>query len=297
MRFVALMAVTMAIATASAGAQSITEPTGGPGRGAASVSDRTSSLSTSFSRTGLHKLLPPGESTLDTLWFLPPAGPPDPANPVLARIIRNIAIEIDSVDFPEDPALALSIVHAGYTDTLVQGLSRGGADFLKTVFADSAAVSIADGTPPFTGEFAPSRPLSPYIGRDATGSYILQIINHSPDRSGILQGWGIALDIATVFTSAAAGSDEIPGRLQLFQNFPNPFNPQTTIRFAIPRRSRVTLTLFTPLGQQIASLLDGEEEAGYHQVRRDGTSLATGVYFYRLQAGRYVETKKLLLLH
>jgi hypothetical protein len=297
MRFVTLMAMTVAIATAVAGAQSVTEPTGGPGKKAASVLDGRSPLPTSFSRTGLHKLLPPGEGTFDTLWFLPPAGPPDPANPVLARIIRNIAIEIDSVDFPEDSALTISIVHAGYNDTLVQGLSRGGADFLTTVFADSAAVSIADGIPPFTGEFAPSRPLSPYVGRDATGSYILQILNHSPDRSGTLQGWGIALEIATVFTSAAPGSGEIPGSLRLFQNFPNPFNPQTTIRFALPRRSRVTLTLFTPLGQQIAVLFDGEEEAGYHQLRLDGTSLATGIYFYRLQAGRYVETKKLLILH
>lgn len=296
MRYLAFMAMTVTIATGSAGAQLVTESGRESGTGAAWVSDRRSPLSTSLSRTGLHKPLPPGESTFDTLWFLPPAVPPDPANPALTRIIRNISIQIDSVIFPEDKALALSILHTGYNDTLVHGLRSGGADFIGTVFVDSAAVSIADGIPPFTGDFAPARPLSPFIGRDATGSYILQIFNHSADTSGTLQDWGIAIDIATTFTSAGASPDAMPERFQLLQNFPNPFNPLTTILFAIPQRSRVTLTLFNPVGQQIAALLDGEEEAGYHHVRLDGTSLATGVYFYRLQAGRYVETKKLLLV-
>jgi hypothetical protein len=58
----------------------------------------------------------------------------------------------------------------------------------------------------------------------------------------------------------------------------------------------VNLTVFNTLGQQVATLVNGEMEAGYHSVRFDGSKLASGVYFYRLQAGTYVETKKLLLL-
>jgi hypothetical protein len=58
----------------------------------------------------------------------------------------------------------------------------------------------------------------------------------------------------------------------------------------------VTLTVFNTLGQQVAVLQNGEQEAGYHSVRFDGSRLASGVYFYRLQAGTYVETRKLVLL-
>jgi photosystem II stability/assembly factor-like uncharacterized protein len=82
----------------------------------------------------------------------------------------------------------------------------------------------------------------------------------------------------------------------LDQNYPNPFNPSTTIRFGLPNRSQVTLTLFNTLGQQVAVLKEGEQGAGYHEVRFDGKNLPSGVYFYMIQAGEFVATKRLLLL-
>jgi hypothetical protein len=266
------------------------------GGGAAWFSDRRSPLSTQLSRTGLHKPIPPGEITSDTLWFLPPAVSGDPQNPVLTRIIRNASVQLDSVTFPDDRMLDISLVHAGCNDTLVHGLTNSGSDFIRTAFADSAAVSIIDGIPPFSGEFAPTKPLSQFTGRDATGSYIVQIFNHSALATGTLEDWSIALDFATVFTSAGAGPADMPDRFLLFQNFPNPFNPSTTIRFAIPQRSRVTLALFDLLGRHVATLLEGEEEAGYHQVRFDGSNLASGIYFCRFTAGDFAAMKRLLLL-
>lgn len=82
----------------------------------------------------------------------------------------------------------------------------------------------------------------------------------------------------------------------LFRNYPNPFNPGTTIRYALPQRSLVTLNIFNTLGQNVATVVDGMQDAGFKSVGFDASNLASGVYYYRLQAGDFVETKKLLLL-
>ncbi len=83
---------------------------------------------------------------------------------------------------------------------------------------------------------------------------------------------------------------------ELHQNFPNPFNPATTIGFAIPKKSIVSLRIFNLLGQEVAILANDELAAGKYQIRWHPENLASGTYFYRLQAGQYVESKKLLYL-
>ena len=88
----------------------------------------------------------------------------------------------------------------------------------------------------------------------------------------------------------------MPSSFTLEQNYPNPFNPSTMIRFALPNRSHVVLTIFNALGQQVAELVNGDIESGYHEARFDGSGLSSGMYFYRLQAGDLADTKKLLLI-
>jgi len=98
------------------------------------------------------------------------------------------------------------------------------------------------------------------------------------------------------YTSVSREGSLTSANYSLFQNYPNPFNPSTIIRYALPQRAHVSLTVFNTLGQRIASLVNESQDPGYHDVRFDGNDLASGVYFYRLQAGTYVETKKLLLV-
>ena len=88
----------------------------------------------------------------------------------------------------------------------------------------------------------------------------------------------------------------MPTCYELDQNYPNPFNTSTTIRYGIPNRAQVTLTIVNILGQQVAQLVNGGMQAGYHQVQFDGSGLSSGVYFYRLQAGEFMQTKRLVLL-
>jgi hypothetical protein len=90
---------------------------------------------------------------------------------------------------------------------------------------------------------------------------------------------------------------EIPGFIALGQNFPNPFNPSTTIHYALPHRYNVTLSVYNTLGQKVADLVSETQDAGYHEVRFEGSGLSSGVYFYRIQAGSFVATKKLLMIH
>ncbi len=87
-----------------------------------------------------------------------------------------------------------------------------------------------------------------------------------------------------------------PTSYSLYQNYPNPFNPVTTIRFQIPSRQKVELTVFDILGREVANLLNEEKLAGVYEVKFNASNLASGVYFYRLKTQDFIESKKLLLL-
>jgi photosystem II stability/assembly factor-like uncharacterized protein len=92
----------------------------------------------------------------------------------------------------------------------------------------------------------------------------------------------------------------VPTEYALEQNYPNPFNPSTTIHFALPERTAVTLKVYNVLGQEVATLVDGEMPAAFHSVawlgtNKSGNQVATGLYFYRLTAGNFVEMKKMIL--
>jgi len=82
----------------------------------------------------------------------------------------------------------------------------------------------------------------------------------------------------------------------LSNNFPNPFNPSTSISYSVPEIDFVTLKVYDVLGSEIATLINEEKPVGSYEVKFDAAGLPSGIYFYKLQAGSFVETKKMVLL-
>ena len=88
----------------------------------------------------------------------------------------------------------------------------------------------------------------------------------------------------------------LPGVYSLDQNHPNPFNPVTTISFALPEPAYVTLSIYNILGEKMATVVDGNLDAGYHTAEWNGSNVASGIYLYRIETANFVDTKKMVLL-
>jgi hypothetical protein len=102
--------------------------------------------------------------------------------------------------------------------------------------------------------------------------------------------------VTSVDENQGSTSNSIVQSFNLFQNYPNPFNPTTTINFQIPELSFVTIKVFDVLGNEIETLVNEKISAGSYTVEFDGNELTSGIYFYKLQAGDFIETKKMILI-
>lgn len=97
-------------------------------------------------------------------------------------------------------------------------------------------------------------------------------------------------------TGVEKSEGQLPKSVNLYQNYPNPFNPSTTISYSISSGVDVTLSVFNTLGQKVAELVNGDKDAGSYNVTFDARGLASGVYLYRMRAGSFVQTRKLVVL-
>ncbi len=172
-------------------------------------------------------------------------------------------------------------------DTLAAGLDPIAGAFPKNIFVFDFFHILAgvDGMLPL--ELA-SGSSDSHPNADATTLAAPQLVQQVCDAA-------LAYETHTGVVAPGTGTI-MPEAFQLDQNYPNPFNPSTMIRYGLPHRSTVRLTILNLLGQSVALLQNGEQGAGYHELRFDGSGLSSGVYFYRLQAGNFVQTRKLLLL-
>ena len=119
-------------------------------------------------------------------------------------------------------------------------------------------------------------------------------------RAGNLSGWGPFSEMRKFYASltAVSGEQTLPREVTLAQNYPNPFNPATAVEYGLPSASHVLLEVFNTLGQRVALLVNGQQEAGNHRLLFAADGLSSGVYFYRLSvnAGEHVFVRRMTLI-
>ncbi len=228
-------------------------------------------------------------------------------------ILRDVGYIGDSitfkVEFPRVPIIALSaraiyfdpigderesidtsvvVRNTGYgMDSIATSVSAGGVQADSAIVVRPSAFALAPGDSQKVTITVRPRLITP--GYYSPGVRVTSRFGIDP------KVFTVILDFEKVVSVAAVRAG-IPAAYSLGQNSPNPFNPSTTITYGIPVRGLVTLDVFNALGQQVAVLYHGHQEAGYHTVQFDARGLSTGAYFCRMQAGSFVATKKLLLL-
>ncbi|MCF8242355.1 MAG: choice-of-anchor J domain-containing protein [Melioribacteraceae bacterium] len=111
-----------------------------------------------------------------------------------------------------------------------------------------------------------------------------------------LDGDLLTIDDMMIDVTTGAEEDALPKVYKLSQNYPNPFNPTTVINYDMPKEGNVNLTVYNILGQEVLTLVNGFREAGYHHATFDAAKLSSGVYIYRIEAGDFIDTKKMILM-
>lgn len=196
---------------------------------------------------------------------------------------------------------------SGFSDGTIANTTDGGATWTSMMLPGSGAVTGITGAG--TNDFWVTRTTTVYRSRDRGQTWSVEYVSPSGSFQHINfaatgssgTGWAItnAGGIARfdgLLTGVAERTKDIPETFLLKQNYPNPFNPSTTIEYELPQESYVELRVFDILGRGVETLVHGKEMPGVHWVPWRAVDFSSGVYFYRLTAGAFVTTKKLLLL-
>ncbi len=208
--------------------------------------------------------------------------------------VLDVNVRIDTVIHTWDSDLRFYLNRGTVGARIINSVGGSGDNFINTVLNDSATTPIASGTAPFTGSFIPSSPLSVFNGPFVSGYWRLSISDTATGDTGTLRRWCVVV----TYQCPVGGIQtvEIPNYYSLSQNYPNPFNPSTSIKFTLPEANNVKLVVFDILGKEVTTLVNEFRNTGTYNVDFDASALSSGVYFYRLEAGNFTETKRMLLV-
>jgi subtilisin-like proprotein convertase family protein len=223
----------------------------------------------------------------------------------------------DSLSVAEDQTissmrLAITINHTMTTDLIVSLVDPTGDSItvfnrgellhpvsnINTIYDDLADSSAAyDRSLSWLPLVKPwSSMIAAFGGKRSKGTWRLRVNDVSGGDVGRLYVWGLQINNQMATGVGQNAGHVLPQKPSLWQNYPNPFNPSTNIRYHIFTESLVSLRVYDLLGREVSVLVNERKVAGVHEVKFDGSHLASGVYFYRLQAGDFGQTKRLVLL-
>ncbi len=149
--------------------------------------------------------------------------------------------------------------------------------------------SISSNTIFVTSEYLQTQPSSIQAGQSVT-------VWANQNQNGSLSAVQVQQISASVTAINVNGTTSLPSAYELKQNYPNPFNPTTEISFTLAKQEHVSLIVYNIIGQQVATLYNGQLNAGSHIIKFNALNLPSGVYLYRLEAGNFVDVKKMILL-
>jgi len=207
--------------------------------------------------------------------------------------VVDVNVKIDTVLHTWDADLNFNLIK-GATVNIINAVGSSGDNFIGTLLNDSAATPIASGTPPFTGSFRPSAPLSGINGQPVNGTWTLSISDNATGDTGLLKAWCLQLTYQTII--GGIQTIEIPNYYSLAQNYPNPFNPSTQIKYSVPKPVNVSIKVFDVLGKEVATLVNETKQPGFYTADFNASNLASGIYFYRIDAGEFTSVKKMMLI-
>lgn len=238
----------------------------------------------SFCRTGINIPIQTGSTARDSVLV----------NLGNGCIVLDVNVIIGNVTHTWDSDMRFYIRKGTIGSLIINWVGGSGDNFTNTKLDDSAAIPIASGTAPFTGTFRPSFPLTPFNGVTTDGAWNLAITDTASGDTGALTAWCIQL----TFTCPTGGIQtvEIPNTYMLYQNYPNPFNPVTKIKYAVPQNGYIKLTVYDELGKEVAVADEGYKAANTYEALFDATNLPSGVYYYKLEAENFIDTKKMVIV-
>lgn len=253
------------------------------------------------SRNGIYKSIPEnGGNTNPMIDTLTVSGIPS------GNVIRKISVKIDTVLHTYIGDLRFWLTHNTAVDTIISRVGNNNNvcdNFIGTNLVDSVGLiniqnipsACVGGQSQATGSFNPKSPLSVFNNTgDPNGLYILRISDNANIDTGSLRAWSVTIDYGT--PSGISSNTSLASEYNLSQNYPNPFNPSTKIDFSIPKSGLVTIKVFDIIGKEVATLINEYRNAGNHEITFNGSSLSSGIYFYRIETGNFIATKKMSLL-